>query len=180
MAASGNPLSDQQRHAVDCVANAVRQRSQECMLLQAVAGSGKSTTLVAMARAVPEARVLLLAFNVQMAAALRARTAGTTADVFTLHSYGLHLLRRGGEPPPDVEPNKMYRVATALLQRPPLPAEWRVLRNAVDERRHRGETPDFTSEPRPLSLPLAVLERMLAERDVVDQEPRGRRARKKK
>jgi superfamily I DNA/RNA helicase len=161
--------------------NWVPRRPQQCLLMQAVAGSGKSSTLLAMTRALQDGegskRVLLLAFNTQMAATLKARvkennsSTTTELDVFTLHSYGLHLLRRGGDPPPEVEPNKMYRIACALLQRRGLALDdWHDIRGKVDSIRHRGDVIDFEREPRPMALHLSILHEMLQERANIDQE----------
>lgn len=171
------------------------QHPHQCLLLQAVAGSGKSSTLLAMTNAlqrnwtkernsvdVEKRRILLLAFNSHMAINLRTRILAeknedegnsiVATDVFTLHSYGLHLLRSVRDPEPVVNPNKMYKIACSLLQRPAGISldEWQDIKKQVDAIRHRGDVLDLEITPRPMLLHVAILHDMLLDRKGLDQE----------
>lgn len=96
-------LSDEQSNAVREIEAEVQTRTVDghtrLLLVQAVAGSGKSTTLVALTNRLTGAakcrRVLLLVFNVSLVASLRDRLGDeTNAQVSTLHAQGLQLLRQ--------------------------------------------------------------------------------------
>lgn len=65
------------------------------MLIRAVAGSGKSTTIVKLAERIPsDKRVLFLAFNREIMKELREKLKGFPhIEVKTLHSFGLNELR---------------------------------------------------------------------------------------
>lgn len=66
-------------------------------VVEAVAGSGKTTTLVEAVRAM-KGTVFLGAFNVKMAAELKKRVAGMQGvEAGTFHSAGFRVLRRGSE-----------------------------------------------------------------------------------
>jgi len=57
-------------------------------IINAVAGSGKSTTLVQAARLIKSEKAVFLAFNKHIAEALNGKLAGTTMQAKTIHSVG--------------------------------------------------------------------------------------------
>lgn len=114
----------------------------------------------------------MLAFNVEMAQTLRQRLSAsdTVADVYTLHSYGLHLLH---EHLPhmniSVSTHKLYHTVCNLLHRTPDPKEWRQIAGDVNKMRHEGmEIPENVE--RPMTLPVATLWAMMQNKEVIDQE----------
>jgi hypothetical protein len=77
-------LTDEQAQIVDAA------RSEECLVVEAGAGTGKTTTLVAVAKSRPRQKGLLTVFNRLMAETTNPRLAGTSCSARTLHSvaYG--------------------------------------------------------------------------------------------
>lgn len=111
-------FTQQQQTAVQTVLSQLQPKDTpaENILLSAVAGAGKTTTLVAIVQAVTqslaESRVLFLAFNVAMVEQIRRRLEhipSGSIDVQTIHAAGLQLLRANGRGSITVEPEKMYR-----------------------------------------------------------------------
>lgn len=105
MVVESDDLSPQQRVVLETVVDAVCASHPQPpppprhVLIEAVAGAGKTRTLVAMVQALrarmPEARCLLLAFNAEMARHLRLRLRDDPgAEVATLHAFGLRLCSR--------------------------------------------------------------------------------------
>ena len=92
-------------------------------VVEATAGSGKTTTLVMVARLlveelrVPPGRVAFLAFNRSAAAELRHRLPAGV-DALTLHALGLRVLREAGVPVALAE-DKYERLAAGLPGAPP-------------------------------------------------------------
>lgn len=186
--------SSQQERAITAVVQAVSQGSSQASLLkhvvlEAVAGAGKTYTLVEMVREVravrPDARILMLAFNVEMARQLRDRlTEHMDVDVCTIHAFGLRMLvddaaareseaeptpkrlRRGASPL--VDPDKGYHAWRRRVG-PDRPArEWGSVRAAVDRHRQDGEDPpSAVAADDTVHL---VLRDMVENRGVVDQE----------
>lgn len=74
-------LTDEQTGVVDAM-----QQSAACIKVEAGAGTGKTSTIVAGARGVPNKRGLLTVFNKLMAEETKPRLADTRCDVSTLHS----------------------------------------------------------------------------------------------
>jgi len=94
----------------------------------------------------------------------------TVAEVYTLHSYGLHLLQ---EHLPhlniSVSPHKLYHTVCTLLGRTPDPKEWRQIAREVNQMRHEGIKITENVE-RPMTLPVAILWAMKENNGVIDQE----------
>lgn len=68
-------------------------------------------------------------------------------------------------------PDKLYRISCEVMGRGALESrEWHGIQRAVDRIRHSGRTFDFSTEPRPLTMPLEILRCMQAQEDVIDQE----------
>ena len=165
----------EQENVVDTIVRAVTDAKPAAFLVQAVAGAGKSYTLVAALRAVlrihPTSKILMLVFNVEMANELRKRLGpDSSVEIHTLHSFGLRLIR--SEMNMDelrIDPIKMYRLYCLLRggRFPETVSEWMTVLRAVDQRRHRGE---FPHGPRPYTLVNTLLEASLSERDVLDHE----------
>lgn len=146
-------LTDEQAAVLRTVADEKRHT-----VVEAVAGAGKTSTLLALVAHVAPRRALLLAFNRTMAAELRARlpaedrTSGRV-DVYTLHAYAYRMWRRRGVADLDfdffcgdedtgaivtVEPDKMLRVWRAMGTPPAATwRAWREVRAGVDALRHR-------------------------------------------
>lgn len=114
--------------------------------ISAVAGSGKTTTLLTLLRYVPEGEsCLFLAFNNSIVDELRKRTGYDTAlpsyrktrEIMTIHSCGWRslLIRYGGRV--KMNPNKGIAKTEAILQE--LKTEGRILsRDSHEARRQRG------------------------------------------
>lgn len=87
-------------------------------VVEAVAGSGKTTTLVEVARRLPETcRSVFLAFNVHAAEALKKRLP-RRAEALTFHALGNRVLsafRAAGAPPPKIVKNKTAKILDGLL-----------------------------------------------------------------
>lgn len=83
------------------------QNGTENAIISAVAGSGKTTTLVQALELIPtDKTVLFMAFNKSIAAELKKRVPNTSnIDVKTVHGFGYSLLRKLYEPPID---NRKY------------------------------------------------------------------------
>jgi superfamily I DNA/RNA helicase len=173
-------LTQQQVAAVHAVVHACQATSSgqppQHFVLDAVASSGKSSTLVSMVRAlanvVPSANILLLQYNqeacVQMKDRLSDADLQCTIHVHTIHSFGLRLLGY-----PQVDPEKLYKLWHRTMDLEGADAEeirqkWAVLQRAVDRIRHSGQCPSFAE--RPLALDLSILERALSDRMVLDHE----------
>ena len=77
-------LTDEQLQIVDA------SRDEACLVVEAGAGTGKTTTLVAIAQSRPQQKGLLTVFNRLMAKTTSPRLAGTSCSARTLHSvaYG--------------------------------------------------------------------------------------------
>ena len=87
------------------------------LLVEAVAGSGKSTTLVEcwtqIRSRTPHARGLFLAFNTEIANELKPRVPGAVAK--TLHAYGYAAIRRSiGDRLQNVDEKKALRLARSI------------------------------------------------------------------
>ena len=78
-------------HYQEDIFRAVKDNSEN-LFIEAVAGSGKTTTLLEIMRFLPNKRVLFCAFNKSIANELAARVPEGT-DVATLHSLGFRALR---------------------------------------------------------------------------------------
>lgn len=173
-------LTDQQQSAAEAVVDAcvlVQMGGRpKHFVLDAVAGSGKSSTLVSMverlASANPSANILVLQYNqeacVQMKERLEQIDAPCTVHVHTIHSFGLQLL---GSPP--VDPEKLYKLLHRTVNLNDTDPEevrhrWVGLQRSVDSIRHSAQRPTFT--PRPLTLQLTILEAALRDRGVLDHE----------
>ena len=137
----------------------------------------KTSTLVAMIQqllaADPAARVLVLAFNVDAVAQLRARIPSPSVDVHTLHSYGMRLQITASLDPLSVDPDKVLHKwqrlrNTGSLSGVAAMAEWRRVHAHVDRIRHSGRVPVWCE--RPLSLDDAVMEAMMADGATIDQD----------
>ena len=190
--------SAQQESAVQAVLDAVRSGAGRCILLDAVAGAGKTHTLLEMVQAVrtqrPQARILCLAFNLEMARQLRERLGLVGEDrhgpleVYTLHAYGMRLCEEHPPPPDDddddnaplppppkrprqrravtVDPDKAYRTWRRQVGPGPSPHAWASVRAVVDRLRQEGEEEEGEDE----AVAWAVVRAMVAERRVVDLE----------
>lgn len=199
-------ISLQQSEAIRTVTDAVVQSWKEDgpqpqhTLLDAVAGAGKTRTLVdathEVLRSVPEARILLLAFNTQMAAELRERLSevhGGTVEIHTVHAFGLRLCSNAmqhirGDTSEDggptkrmrrgdclqVDPDKAHKTWKALTpQSNHLVKDWLPIRMAIDKWRQDGIPilpDDHPSVIHPRSIEETILVQMLADRLTIDQE----------
>lgn len=173
----------QQEEAITTVVRAVLEAKTTGVLnhygMEACAGSGKTSTLVAMIERLhqvdPRARVLVLAFNVDAAAQLRHRlppaSSGLIVDVFTLHAYGMRILGAGSteDRPIRFDPDKMLSKWQNMPgHTPACTSEWRRIRTHIDNTRRLGCVPSF--QDRPLTLDDAVLEVMIDDRQTIDQD----------
>ena len=169
------PLTAEQAAAVAAVTAAVTNGPREHFLIEAVAGSGKSRTLVEIVRRLveirPTAAILCLQFNQVVCARLRQQLADHvrtgSVEVHTMHAFGLRMLGRG-----ELDPDKAYRHWRRL--RPSAAGsrdEWFALRHYLDGVRHRGWLPTLSDRAlRPHTLEMALLDEMLSDRDTLDQE----------
>ena len=132
----------------------------------AVAGSGKSNTLVHMVHRtlfeIPDARVLLLQFNHEACRQMKQRLHmhRDRVQVHTLHSLALQLIG-----PVDVDVEKMFKL-WLRFGRPV--TDWFKVSRIIDTHRHSSWYPDHS--PRPFSMEQSLLEDDLSRRDAVDQE----------
>lgn len=79
-------------------------------IVNAVAGAGKSTTLVQSAQRIKAARAIFLAFNKHIAESLSGKLAGTTMQAKTIHSVGNGMVyKHYGKT--RIEGNKYYKLA---------------------------------------------------------------------
>ena len=173
-------LTEQQRTAVDEVVTAccavTDGKPANHFVLEAVAGSGKSSTLATMvqeiAERVPYASILLLQFNQEACAQMKRRLQNhqhrCTVHVHTIHSFGMKLLGQ-----PKVDPEKMYKVWQRLTQQgekdsDTLRTEWSRIQRLVNQVRHAGARP--ATMVRPLTLDNAILEECLRDQNTVDEE----------
>lgn len=178
-------LTVQQKEAIGTVISAVAKANTEGIPthlgLEACAGSGKTSTLVAMIEQLhetqPEARILVLAFNVDAVTQLRNRLppsqSGLVTDVFTLHSYGMHLLSASSLDNPiqfdqDKALSKWKSVSGHNGIGMAFVTEWRRVRNYIDTTRHTGIVPTF--HERPLTLDDTVMQSMIDDHTTVDQD----------
>lgn len=156
------------RTVVDAVMRTDQGSTQQHVVLEAVAGAGKTYTLLEMVREVrevrPTARILMLAFNVDpgdahawsspsvMARQLQERLEYADVDVFTFHSFGLRMLleaeendERPAKRPhtrlPRVDPDKAYRAWRQCVGEGRPAREWTSVRAAIDRHRQDGEDP---------------------------------------
>ena len=178
-------LTDQQNAAVQAVTNAIesvwrKQQAPEHFVLEAVAGSGKSSTLATIVQTITEvhhsARILLLQFNQEACQQMKQRLehipkTQSVIDVHTIHSFGLRMLGN-----PSVDPQKLYKLWHRLVQVPlkhPDDArqEWQQLQRNLDHIRHSAWLPPISVfREKPLTLEMAMMEECLQSRDVIDQE----------
>lgn len=81
------------------------------LVVRARAGTGKTTTIIEGVDRAPESSILVAAFNKRIADELNSRLSNPNAEAKTLHSLGLHLVRREwrGMPVNDVKRHKVYR-----------------------------------------------------------------------
>lgn len=63
------------------------------LVVNALAGTGKTTTILEAVKHAPETRILLCAFNKSIAEELNSRLVGTSATAKTLHALGFGLIR---------------------------------------------------------------------------------------
>lgn len=82
------------------------QADKSNLMIQACAGSGKTTVLVEIAKRC-QGNILFLAFNKSIQEELKARL-GNSADCKTFHSYGLSLLKQEIGWYPKVDTSKVY------------------------------------------------------------------------
>ena len=90
------------------------------LMIQACAGSGKTTVLVEIAKLCP-GNVMFLAFNKSIQTELKQRL-GDSADCKTFHSYGLGLIKQEIGWYPKVDSNKVYDAIK--LRFPYIRGEW--------------------------------------------------------
>ena len=94
------------------------ERGTGSAVVEAVAGSGKTTTLVQVAQRIPATRrCVFLAFNVHAAEALRKRLPGHS-EALTFHALGnrvLNAFRPAGSPPLRIVKNKTAKILDGLL-----------------------------------------------------------------
>lgn len=87
-------------------------------VVNAVAGSGKSTTLVEAAKRLPPAQsAVFIAFNNHVVAELGTRLQGTTMKAKTLHSIGMQSLYRRLPKVQNPDTRKYYKIARTLVER---------------------------------------------------------------
>ncbi len=105
------------------------------LIVRARAGTGKTTTIVEGVNRAPEDFILVAAFNVQIAAELKARITNPSVEVKTLHSLGYAMVRREW---PKIDVCKGFERADALTNGALLQTEHergektpRVIRNLV-------------------------------------------------
>jgi len=97
------------------------EHSPDSLLIEAVAGSGKTTVLVElsriMAQAFPERRAVFVAFNKSIADELARRISASNVRAMTLHSAGWSAWRRAGglEWEPRVDSHKVSGIMRDLL-----------------------------------------------------------------
>ena len=82
-------------------------------IVEAVAGSGKTWTLVEAAKHITTREAIFLAFNTHIAAELNRRLAGTNMSAKTIHSLGMSCLRRYLGAELQVEEHKYQRLTKA-------------------------------------------------------------------
>ena len=85
-------------------------------VVNALAGSGKTTALIEAIKHIPKKnKILMIAFNRNIAAELRER-APSYIDVFTSHSFGLSTIRKRLSKDAAVDPNKTLNLTRLYLQ----------------------------------------------------------------
>lgn len=85
--------SDYQRAIYDWFANPTERRN---LIVQALAGSGKTTTILGGINLAPEQNILLAAFNKRIQEELAERLDNPSATAMTLHSLGYRAIRKAG------------------------------------------------------------------------------------
>lgn len=97
------------------------EHSEDSLLIEAVAGSGKTSTLIELAnimeRAFPSQRAVIVAFNKSIAMELQQRIRARNVIAMTLHSAGWAAWRRAGglEWQPKVDSGKVSGIIQELL-----------------------------------------------------------------
>ena len=174
-------LTEQQTRAIHSVAQAcisAQQGFRPChFVLEAVAGSGKSKTLINVVKHVierqTEASILLLQFNQEACAQMKQHLKQLLSDsihVHTLHSFGLKML---GGTTTTIDPEKIYKIwfrlrGVHLADTEEARQEWLHVQREVSRMRHSACLPSFTE--RPLTLPMSVLQASVEDRVTLDQE----------
>lgn len=185
--------SSQQAAAVTAVVEAVAAAGATTeathLLLDAVAGAGKTSTLLEIVRRVRGARILLLAFNSEMARQLEERLPEVSStdtgcvDVHTVHAYGLQLCNEALARSMDdtrpgkklcrrctVDPDKAHRIWRALTGGTGRDPDWVRVRAVVDRWRQDGSPLPPADAMGPRTLAETILAALLADRLVLDQE----------
>ncbi|MCQ3929215.1 MAG: hypothetical protein DPW16_02055 [Chloroflexi bacterium] len=84
--------------------------------VKAVAGAGKTTTLVEAAKLLPSGDALFVAFNKHIADTLKVRLAGTRMVSRTVHSIGWACLARQWDSEPQLDEDKYWRLIRAWVK----------------------------------------------------------------
>lgn len=145
--------------------------------------AGKTFTLLEIVNEVrtarPDARIVMLAFNVEMSRQLRERLPDAGVDVSTIHALGLRMLSEDdddGTPPskrgrgPVVNPDKGYQTWRQVVGADRPNREWATIRAAVDRFRQDGEEPPWALATDDVCVVRRVIHTMVLNRGVVDQE----------
>lgn len=86
--------------------------------VNAVAGSGKTTTLLGCLERIPRGKsIIFMAFNNSIVKELQARNTRPNVDIMTLHSYGWRLLLRRYGNTAKMNPNKSIAKLEVVLKR---------------------------------------------------------------
>lgn len=117
--------------------DALRSVGKRNIVVDAVAGSGKTTTLVEASRIIGEPRsMVFLAFNKHIAAELQNRMPGV--DCRTIHSLGFDACRRASRVKPMMSANKYRLVFDSLMT-----DNWRLCANRMGDVLGKREPSDF-------------------------------------
>lgn len=85
--------------------------------VNAVAGSGKTTTLLGCLERIPRGKsIIFMAFNTSIVKELQARNRRPNVDIMTLHSYGWRLLLRRYGRTAKMNPNKSIAKLEVVLK----------------------------------------------------------------
>ena len=119
----------------------------------------------------PDAKVLFLAFNVQMMHLLKNKLdllSLENIDVYTLHAFGLQLLQQKNRHI-EIVPDKVFRIWNDLCPSTSINMkQWRELQNSIDRIKHKGVF--LQNVQRPLTIVQAIIEKSLEQDHIIDIE----------
>lgn len=119
--ASGRLWSSEQTHIFDWYRE--KAPANQNLIVDAVAGSGKTTTIVEGVRRAPERNPLVCAFNKKIADELNSRLSDSYATAKTLHSLGYGMIRRQWRGMPVADESERQEMLTDAVTEKDVPRQ---------------------------------------------------------